>query len=122
MIDASAVVAVLARHPDAEALLARLDAHGGPFLATPVALLDAAAGLARAKAGGGPVSPTLLASAREAVAEFAIALSLREVPVSADLGRRAADLLAAEGGAPGRALSAAAARAYRVPLLAVDQG
>ena len=120
MIDASAIVAILARQPGADALLARLDAHGGPFLSTPVALLEAVAGLARAKAGGGAVTSTLLAAAREAVEEFAVALSLREVPVSADLGRRAADLLMAEGGAPGRALSAAAARAYRVPLLACD--
>ena len=122
MVDASAIVAILARHPGAEALLAQLDAHGGPFLATPMALLDAVAGLARAKAGGGAVTPALLAAARDAVAEFAAALNLREVPVSADLGRRAADLLATEGGAPGRALSAAAARAYRVPLLEADAG
>ncbi|WP_237478485.1 PIN domain-containing protein [Lichenibacterium dinghuense] len=118
MVDASAIVSILARRPGSDALLARLDAYGGPFLATPVALLDAAAGLARAKAGGRTVTPTLLGRAREAVAELAAALALREVPVSADLGRRAADLLAAEGGEPGRALSAAAARAYRVELLA----
>ena len=121
MLDASAIVAILARRPGSEALLARLDAHGGPFLATPAALLDAVAGLARAKAGakagGGPVTPGWHAGARDAVAEFAAALNLREVPVSADLGRRAADLLAAEGGAAGRALSRAAARAYRVPVL-----
>ena len=59
----------------------------------------------------------LLGAARDAVAEFAAALPSREVPVSADLGRRAADLLAAEGGDAGRALSRAAARAYRVPVL-----
>ena len=122
MADASAVVAILARRPGAAELLAALDAHGGPFLATPVTLLEAVAELAHAKAGAGAVTPGLLAAARDAVAEFAVALSLREVPVSADLGRRAADLLAAEGGAPGRALSAAAARAYRVPLLACDLG
>lgn len=118
MLDGSAVVAVLARRPGAEALLARLDAHGGPFLATCAALLDAADGLARAKAGRRAPTPALLAAARDAVAEFAAALSLREVPVSADLARRAADILAAEGGPSGRALSAAAARAYRVELLA----
>ena len=120
MLDASAIVAILARQPAGAPLLARLDAQGGPFLATPVGLLDAVAGLAGAKAAGLPLTPALLAAARDAVSEFAAALSLREVPVSADLGRRAADLLAAEGGAPGRALSAAAAHAYRVPLLAAD--
>ena len=121
MVDASAIVAILARLPGSDALLARLDAHDGPFLATPVALLDAVAELARAKAGERAVTPALLVAARAAVTEFAAALGLREVPVSADLGRRAADLLAAEGGAPARALSAAAARAYRVPLLSEDR-
>ena len=51
MVDASAVVAILARRPGAAELLAALDAHGGPFLATPVALLEAVAELAHAKAG-----------------------------------------------------------------------
>ena len=36
MVDASAIVSILARRPGSDALLARLDAHGGPFLATPV--------------------------------------------------------------------------------------
>lgn len=120
MVDASAIVAILAREPGSDALLARLDAHGGPFLATPTALLDAVAGLARAKAGRGHPTPALLARGRDAVAEFAAALGLREVPVSADLGRRAVDGLAAAGGDPGRALSRAAARAYRVPVLTAD--
>ena len=117
MIDASAIVAILARRPGSEALLARLDAAGGPFLTTPPALLDAAAALALAKAGASRVTSATLGQAREAVAEFAAALGLREVPVSADLGRRAMDGLVARGGTPGRALTAAAAEAYRVPLL-----
>ncbi len=117
MIDASAIVAILARRPGAEALLARLDEDRGPFLTTPVALLDAAAALALAKAGEAQVGAATLEQAREAVAEFAAALGLREVPISADLGRRALDRLVAKGGTPGGALSAAAAQAYRVKLL-----
>ena len=62
----------------------------------------------------------MLARSREAVADFAAALGLREVPVSADLGRRAQDRLVEAGGDAGRALAAAAAQAYRVPLLAED--
>lgn len=120
MIDASAMVVILARQPGAAALLARLDAHAGPFLTTPTALLEAVAGLAALKAGPGRPTPEVLAASREAVAEFAAALGLRDVPVSADLGRRAQDLLAEAGGDAGRALAAAAARAYRVPLLVAD--
>lgn len=118
MIDASAIVAILARRPGFAALLARLDAAGGPFLTTPAALLDATAGLALAKAGAARVTAATLGQAREAVAEFAGALALREVPVSSDLGRRAMDRLVARGGTPGRALTEAAAQAYRVPVLA----
>ncbi len=125
MIDASAIVAILMRQAGSEALLATLDAAPAPFLTTPVALLDAVARLARAKAGqgadrAGAAPPAILAGCRDAVAEFASALGLREVPVSADLGRRAASALEASHGDAGHALSAAAARAYRVPLLAAD--
>jgi ribonuclease VapC len=117
MIDASAIVAILARRPGSKALLARLDEVGGPFMTTPVALLDAVAGLALAKSKQGRVTSAMLEEAREAVAEFSSALGIREVPISADLGRRAADRLIAKGGSPGGALTAAAAQAYRVPLL-----
>ena len=120
MIDASAIVAILARRPGSEALLARLDAGAGPFLTTPTALLDAVLRLAILKAGQGRPSSDMLARSREAVADFAAALGLREVPVSADLGRRAQDRLVEAGGDAGRALAAAAAQAYRVPLLAED--
>ena len=120
LIDGSAAAAILARRPGAEALLARLDAAGGPFLATPPGLAEAVAALARFKAGGGAVTPALLGQARDAVAEFAVALGLREVPVSADLGRRAVERMVARGGAPGRCLSEACAAAYRVPVLAAD--
>ncbi|MGI3900086.1 MAG: type II toxin-antitoxin system VapC family toxin [Janthinobacterium lividum] len=111
MIDASAIVAILARQPGCEALLVRLDESHGPFLTTPVALLDATAALALVK------GVTALELAREAVAEFSAALSLREVPISPDLGRRAMDRLVTTGGTPGGALTAVAAQAYRVPLL-----
>ena len=120
MIDASAIVAVLARRPGWEALLDRLDASRPPHMTTPVALLDAIEGLARAKAPDGIATPKLLASARDAVAEFAVALGLREVPVTADLGRRAASMLADRRSSAGRSLSKAAAQAYRTDLLAVD--
>lgn len=117
MVDASAIVAILARRPGSQALLARLDEAGGPFMATPLALLDATAALAVAKAGPTRVTALLLEQARDAVAEFAAALGLREIPISADLGRRAMDRLVTKGGTPGGALTAAAAQAYRVPVL-----
>jgi uncharacterized protein with PIN domain len=117
MVDASAMVAILARRPGSNALLARLDEAGGPFMTTPAALLDATAALAVAKAGPARATAAMLEQAREAVLEFAAALGMREVPISSDLGRRAMDRLVTKGGTPGGALTAAAAQAYRVPLL-----
>ena len=118
LIDASAIVAILARGSGSGSLLARLDEAGGPFLTTPVALVGAVAGLAAVKAQGRAVTPAQIAQARDAVAEFAAALGLREVPVSADLGRRAIARMVEDGGEPGRCLAEACAAAYRVPLLA----
>jgi len=119
LIDGSAIVAILARRPGSDELLARLDAAGGPFLATPLATVAAVRDLAGVKAGdtGLPLAG-LLAQARDAVAEFGAALGLREVPITADLGRRAIERMVAGGDEPGPCLSAVCAAAYRVPVLA----
>ena len=120
LIDGSAIVAILARQPGSDELLARLDAATPPFFTTPLATLAAVRDLAVVKAGatGAALIPDLLAQARDAVAEFGTALGLREVPITADLGRRATDHMVAGGEEPGRCMSAACAAAYRVPLLA----
>ena len=69
-------------------------------------------------ATGAALVPDLLDQARDAVAEFGMALGLREVPVTADLGGRATERMVAGGGEPGHCISAACAASYRVPLLA----
>ncbi len=117
MIDASAMVAILARRPGSDGLLARLDAAAPPFFTTPPAQLEAMVALARLKAGGRPVTPALLAQARDAVAELTRALGLRDVPVSPDIGRRAQDLAVSSGASASHCLAEACARAYRTELL-----
>ncbi len=120
LIDGSAIVAILARRPGSEELLARLDAATPPFFTTPLATVAAVRDLAavKAEATGAALLPDLLDQARDAVAAFGMALDLREVPITADLGRRATERMVAGGEEPGRCISAACATAYRVPLLA----
>ena len=118
LIDSSAIVEILARRPLAQRLLARLDAATPPLFVTPLGLFEAVEDLARAKAG--MASAEAMRRAREAVAEFVSALGAKEIPISADLGRRAIDIGIEEGGSGSRCFALACARAYRTPLLAAD--
>ena len=115
LIDSSAIVEILARRPLAGRLLARLDAAAPPFFVTPLGLFDAVEELARAKAG--MATAAAMRQAREAVAEFVAAVGAREIPISADLGRRAIDIGIEAGGSGSRCFALACARAYRTPLL-----
>lgn len=119
LIDSSAIVEILARHPMAEALLARLEAAEPPFFVMPLGLFDAVEDLARAKAG--MATADAMRQARDAVAEFVAAVGAKEIPISADLGRRAIDIGIAEGGSGSRCFALACARAYRTPLLTADR-
>ena len=118
LIDSSAIVEILARGPLSDRLLARLDAASPPFFVTPIGLFDAVEDLARAKAG--LATPGAMRQAREAVAEFVAAVGAKEIPISADLGRRAIDIGIEEGGRGSRCFALACARAYRTPLLTAD--
>ncbi len=118
LIDSSAIVEILARRPLAGRLLARLDAAAPPFFVTPLGLFDAVEDLARAKSGA--VSTDARRQAREAVAEFVAAVGAKEIPISADLGRRAIDIGIAEGGSGSLCFALACSRAYRTPLLTAE--
>ena len=118
LIDSSAIVEILARRPDADRLLARLDAAVPPFFVTPFGLFDAVEGLARVKARR--VTSAAMRQAREAVLEFIVAIGAKEIPISADLGRRATDIAVEEGGSASRCFGLACSRAYRTPLLTAD--
>ncbi len=119
LIDSSAIIEILARHPQADRLLARLDAGSRPFFVTPFGLFDAVEGLARIKAGR--VTAAAMRQAREAVLEFIVAVGASEIPISADLGRRATDIGIEQGGSASRCFALACSRAYRTPLLTADE-
>ena len=118
LIDSSAIVEILARRPLAACLLARLDAAAPPFFVTPLGLFDAVEALALIKAG--VATADAMRQAREAVAEFVAAVGAKEIPISADLGRRAIDIGIAEGGSGSRCFALACSRAYRTPLLTAE--
>ncbi len=118
LIDSSAIVEILARRPLAGRLLARLDAAAPPFFVTPLGLFDAVGDLARAKAG--MATAEAMRQARDAVAEFVAAVGAKEIPISADLGRRAIEIGLEQGGSGSRCFALACARAYRTSLLTAD--
>lgn len=118
LIDSSAIVEILARRPLAACLLTRLDAAAPPFFVTPLGLFDAVEAIARVKAG--VANADAMRQAREAVAEFVAAVGAKEIPISADLGRRAIDIGIAEGGSGSRCFALACSRAYRTPLLTAE--
>ena len=118
LIDSSAIVEILARRPLSDRLLARLDAASPPFFVTPLGLFDAIEELARVKAG--MATSEAMRQAREAVAEFVVAVGAKEIPISADLGRRAIEIRIEDGGSVSRCFAVACARAYRTVLLSTE--
>ena len=118
LIDSSAIVEILARRPLSNHLLARLDAASPPYFVTSLGLFDAMADLARAKVG--MATPDAMRQARDAVAEFVVAVGAKEIPISADLGRRAMEIGIEGGGGVSRCFALACASAYRTILLTAD--
>ena len=128
-IDASAIVAILAREADADLLLGRIEAVGGPLHVSPLVRFEAAVSLARARSGvaGGQSRPAAetIAAAGRLVDDFLDEIGAAEIPITNDIGDRA--LLAAMTfgkavGHPadlnfGDCFAYACAKAHGVPLL-----
>lgn len=104
-IDASAIVAILAREPGYEEIEKRLAAAGELFFVSPLVKFEASVALARHKASAttkkGKPSPELLRSAQEAVDAFIEDIGAEEVAISTEIGRQALDARAAYGKAVG---------------------
>jgi ribonuclease VapC len=124
-LDASAIVAILARAPGAAALIAAIDRAKGPLIVSPLAVCEAAAGLARAKSSGATTTAEALAAARAVVDAFIEANGVREIMLTADIGRRACAAAGQFGAMVGhpaaltleQCFAYACARAYRAELL-----
>ena len=90
-VDASAVVAILNEEDLAEALMALIAEHGGPFYVSPLVRFEASVALARAKADGKRSRAEILNLAISAVDDFIGALDAEEVSVTTEIGREALD-------------------------------
>jgi ribonuclease VapC len=90
-LDASVIVAVLAKEPGGDEILKRLDDEG-PFFFSPLVRFEAVVSLARKKAGRTvSVSTALLSGAKDAVDGFLRGLGAEEIPISAEIGTLALD-------------------------------
>lgn len=103
-LDASVIVAVLAREPGHEEIEKRMALVEGQFFVSPLVRFEASLALARQKsvaAANVKPSPELLRQAQEAVDAFVEDIDAREVPISSEIGRRAVDGAASYGKAVG---------------------
>ena len=92
VVDASAIIAVLAEEPKASEVLTALQNYGGPFILSPMTVFEATLGLARARAERNRAATREdIAATLMAVEKFLEALEAEEAPVTPDLARKAVD-------------------------------
>lgn len=116
-VDASAIVAILTREPDADFLADALDGAQSP-MTSPIAIFEAALGLCRKRHAS-------VAEAQDDVRVFLGAAGIRTVAITGKEAEAALDAFARYGkgrGHPaqlnmGDCFAYAVAKAYRVPLL-----
>ena len=124
-IDASVIVAILAREPGYEELEKRLTDVDGPFFVSPLVKFEASVALARQKAANTKASPELLRQAQRAVDAFVEDIAAEEMTVSPEVGRFALDASATYGKVVGHVadlnfgdcLAYACAKALKTSLL-----
>lgn len=98
VVDASAIVAVLAEEPKGSEVVAALEREGGPFVVSPLTVFEATLGLARARLGSGRAATGKdIGVAVAAVIKFLDALGAEEAGVSPNLARKAVDAAARFG-------------------------
>ena len=87
-LDASAIVAILGRESDADALIARIEAAEPPFLVSPTGLFEAVMGLAAKKARdtGKTLDAGLIGLAQQAVRQFVADIGADEMTVTPAIG------------------------------------
>lgn len=128
-IDASAIVAILAREADADALVDRIERAGGPFTVSPLVRFEAAVSLARArsrKRSRGPrPDARLVRRARKLVDDFLQDIGANEIAITGEIGDKALEAAITYGKAVGHpaglnfgdCFAYACAKARRVKLL-----
>jgi len=128
-VDASAIVAILNREPEAAALKSAFDANSANALVSPLTIFEATISLARAKVlardKNQKPSRADIDAAHKVVRAFLEANDVNEIPVLADIGRLAIETAATYGKAVGNPADLnfgdcfvyACAKTYRAPLL-----
>ena len=132
LLDASAIVAILAREAGADELVRRMTEASVPLFVSSVTIFEATLGLARAKrqagrAGGPKPTGTEIHRAAQVVLAFLSAHRVQERVVDAPIALAAIEAAATYGKAVGHAadlnfgdcLVYASAKALNVPLLYV---
>lgn len=91
VLDASAIIAILGREDDADALTMRLQAANRPFLVSPATLFEAVIGLSAKKARANRVSvdAELIDKTEQTVRAFLVAIGAQEVAITPAMGRAA---------------------------------
>jgi ribonuclease VapC len=98
VIDASAIIAVLAEEPKGPEVVQALKDHGGPFAVPPMTIFESTLGLARARIGRArTITSEDIARALAAVEKFCEALQAEEPAVSPYLARKAVEAAARFG-------------------------
>ncbi|MFZ5616431.1 MAG: type II toxin-antitoxin system VapC family toxin [Pseudomonadota bacterium] len=100
-IDASAIVAILAREPGSEALLERILKIGGGFYVSPLVRLEVVLALSREKRAAADNPSGAIKQAEAIYEQFVNRIGAEEIKVTTDLGRAAVSASAAFGKAAG---------------------
>ena len=98
VVDASAIIAVLAEEPKGREVAQALKSHRGPFAVSPMTVFESTLGLARARIGRKQcVTSEDIARALAAVVKFCEALQAEEPAVTPYLARKALEAAARFG-------------------------
>jgi ribonuclease VapC len=98
VVDASAIIAVLAEESKGPEVVQALRDHGGPFAVPPMTIFESTLGLARARVGRErAVTAEDITTALAAVVKFCEALQAEEPAVSPYLARKAVEAAARFG-------------------------
>ncbi len=127
-IDASAIVAILARETTADTLIDRIERAGGPFVVSPLVRFEAALALARARSHGrAPHRPDArrIRRAKKLVDDFLAEIGAADIAIDTAIGNGALEAAGRYGkvaGHPaalnfGDCFAYACARAAGTPLL-----
>lgn len=101
-LDASVMIAIVAREPGWEEILKRLETTDGTFVVSPVSRFEAVLGLARKYSlAGAPKSKQALAAAAAAIDEFLSAIDASETTITPEMGTMALEAAMTYGKAIG---------------------